>query len=311
MKKSLVTGGAGFIGSHLTEALVDRGDHVVVLDNLSTGKRQHLSAVDKQIDFQRGDIRDQPLLESLLQGVELVFHQAAFVSVPLSLEEPDECFAVNTAGTVNLISAARKAGVRRLVIASSAAVYGDEQQVPLGEKALPRPLSPYAASKAAGEIYAGMNQAAFDFEIVALRYFNVYGPRQSPDSDYAAAIPIFIDRLLDRQSPVIFGDGGQTRDFVYVRDVVRANLLAADIEAAAGRTLNICSGEETSILQLVELLEEILNSDPGIRYGEERPGDIYRSVGDPARAVEILGFRPQVSLRQGLKETASWMAEKR
>jgi UDP-glucose 4-epimerase len=239
--------------------------------------------------------------------VELVFHQAAFVSVPQSMQEPEECSAVNIQGTLNLLEAARKAGVSTVVLASSAAVYGDSPDLPLHEGVPPRALSPYAASKQVNEVYAGLYSRAFELPVVALRYFNVYGPRQSPGSNYAAAIPIFIRRMLDQQPPVVFGDGGQCRDFVFVNDVVRANLLAAESPAAAGGTFNICSGQEVSLLNLLDVLDEILPGAPAPQFDSPRPGDIYRSLGDPALAANTFGFRAGMSLLEGLAETVDWM----
>jgi UDP-glucose 4-epimerase len=206
-----------------------------------------------------------------------------------------------------LLEAARKAGVRQVVIASSAAVYGESQQLPLTEQAELQTLSPYASAKQVGEVYAGMYTRAFGLPVVALRYFNVYGPRQSPDSDYAAAIPIFIRRLLDGKAPTVYGDGYQRRDFVYVNDVVRANLLAADSREAAGRVFNVCSGKETSLIDLLESLSEVLPGSQPPEFASPRPGDIYRSLGDPTLAARTLGFSAEVSLAKGLAETVAWM----
>jgi len=307
-KRALVTGGAGFIGSHIVNKLLNQGAEVAVLDNLATGKMANLEAVLDQINFREGDIRDRTLLNELLVDIDYVFHQAAFVSVPLSMENPDECFDVNAAGTVQLMSAAARAGVKRLVLASSAAVYGENPNMPLQESAELQPQSPYAVSKLVDELYKDLYTENFGLEVVALRYFNVFGPNQAPDSDYAAAIPIFIRRMIQGRQPVVYGDGGQSRDFVYVEDVAQANLLAAEADRASGEAVNICSGEEISILDLIRSIGRVLNMNPEIVYEDPRPGDIYRSVGDPSYAEELLGFKPEFSLESGLKKTAEAIA---
>jgi UDP-glucose 4-epimerase len=221
--------------------------------------------------------------------------------------EPKDCFAVNVQGTLNLLEAARMANTRQVVLASSAAVYGESQELPLKENTSLQTLSPYADSKQVGEIYAGLYARAYNLPVIALRYFNVYGPRQSPGSDYAAAIPIFIQRMLDGEAPTIFGDGYQRRDFVYVKDVVQANLLAAEAREAAGQVFNVCSGKETSLVELLEVLSAVLPGSPPPRYAPPRPGDIYRSVGDPSLAAQKLGFSTATSLTEGLAETVTWM----
>ncbi len=307
MRKCLVTGGAGFIGSHIVEGLLERGDEVRVLDNFSTGKEENLKGFQGEIDLIKGDLREQTDLLEAIQDIEYIFHQAAFVSVPLSMEDPEQCFEVNVNGTIKLLSTAKKSGVKRVVLASSAAVYGDNPAVPLTEGAQLNPLSPYAASKRVGEIYTKIYSNLLNLDVVALRYFNVYGPRQNPESDYAAVIPIFIKKILDGEKPTIYGDGGQSRDFVYIDDIVRANLLAAESIRAAGRVVNICSGTEINLLQLVENLSIIFNRDLQPCFERERPGDIYRSSGNPALAGEILEFIPQMDLETGLRKTVSWM----
>lgn len=307
MSTVLVTGGAGFIGSHLVRALLKRGDQVRVLDNFSTGKRQNLAGVEGSLEIYTGDLRDSPLLQEVVQGVDFVFHLAAFVSVPQSMVEPRLCYEVNVTGTWNLLEAARSASVKQVVIASSAAVYGDSQELPLREETTLKALSPYAASKQVNEVFAGMYTRAFNLPVVALRFFNVYGPRQSPDSDYAAVVPIFIRRMLNGHAVTIYGDGHQERDFVYVGEVVRANLLAAETPQAAGMAINVCGGETVSIIDLAETLSGILSDVPAPEFAPPRAGDIYLSQGDPGRAEQILGFRARVSLAQGLTETVEWM----
>jgi UDP-glucose 4-epimerase len=307
MTVSLVTGGAGFIGSHLVRALLARGDDVRVFDNFSTGRAENLAGLAGRLEILTGDLRERAQLSAAMVGVDVVFHLAAFVSVPKSLLEPQVCFDVNVQGTLNLLEAARQADVRQVVMASSAAVYGDSQALPLREETELRVLSPYAAAKLTGEIYAGLYSRTLGLPVVCLRFFNVFGPRQSPFSDYAAVIPIFIRRLLEGQAPTIFGDGYQRRDFIYVDDVVRANLLAAATPEAAGLAFNICTGKEVSLLDLLETLSELLPGLPAPVFAPARPGDIYRSLGSPARAAAVLGFQAQVELAEGLAQTIAAM----
>ena len=310
--KYLVTGGAGFIGSHIVQTLLEQGASVRVLDNFSTGKRENLEALTRQfganrLDIIEGDVRNVARVEEAVRGVEVVFHEAAFVSVPQSMQEPQACFDVNIMGTSLLFEAARKAGVRRAVVASSAAVYGESDALPLVEETPLQPMSPYAVSKRVKEMYTELFTGSFGFEVVALRYFNVYGPRQRPDSMYAAAVPIFARRLLDGKPVTVFGDGTQTRDLINVRDVVRANLIASEHPAAAGKIFNICTGVETRILDLLEVMCELIPNVPPPEFAVPRAGDIYRSVGSPQKAADVMGFRAQVSLVDGLKEVIDWM----
>ena len=307
MQNCLVTGGAGFIGSHIVEALVKRGDQVRVLDNFSTGNPDNLKAVREDIEVIEGDLRDSSDVRDAVKGMDMIFHLAAFVSVPQSMEDPATCFEINVNGTIQLFKLAEEAGVNRIVIASSAAVYGENPAFPLNENATTYPLSPYAASKQVGEIYTKIYTDLLDIDVVALRYFNIYGPRQNPNSDYAAVIPIFIKKMLDEEDPVIYGDGLQSRDFVYVDDVVRANLLAAESSQAPGQIINICSGIEINLLQLVDSLSRIFNREVQPVYEKERPGDIYRSSGDPTFAENVLNFKPEVNLETGVMKTVSWM----
>jgi UDP-N-acetylglucosamine/UDP-N-acetyl-alpha-D-glucosaminouronate 4-epimerase len=305
--KYLVTGGAGFIGSHIVSTLLDQGAEVRVLDNFSTGKRENLEGLRGKLDVHEGDLRDVDKVKEAVRGVDFIFHEAAFVSVPQSMQEPQDCFDVNITGTSILFDAARKAGVKRAVVASSAAVYGDSDVLPLKEETPLRPLSPYAVSKRVDEMYAELFTNQFGFEVVALRYFNVYGPRQRPDSMYAAAVPIFVRRMLDNKPVSVFGDGGQTRDLINVRDVVRANLRAAEHSAAPGKVFNICTGIETRLLDLLAVLEELFPGAPKPVFTEPRAGDIYRSIGSPQKAADTMGFHTEVKLVDGLKETVEWM----
>jgi UDP-glucose 4-epimerase len=303
--KYLITGGAGFIGSHLARALIAQQAHVRILDNFSSGKRENLSGLD--VEIVEGDLRDAPKVAECARGVDIIFHEAAFVSVPESMEKPQECLDVNVTGTSILFEAARKAGVKRVVIASSAAVYGDSTMMPLVEETPLKQLSPYAASKRIDEMYAELFTNQFGLEVAALRYFNVYGPRQRPDSMYAAAVPIFIRRMLDNQPITIYGDGGQSRDLINVRDVVQANLLASQHAAAPGQVFNVCTGIETRLLDLLDILYEIFPAAPKHIHAQPRAGDIYRSIGTPKKAVDTIGFRPQVSLAEGVRETVEEM----
>lgn len=308
----LVTGGAGFIGSHIVHTLLEQGHSVRVLDNFSTGKRENLEGLARQFNGNRfevfeGDLRNASDVQAAVRGVEVIFHEGAFVSVPQSMEEPQSCFDVNITGTSLLFDAARRAGVRRAVVASSAAVYGESDAFPLVEETPLQPLSPYALSKRVKEMYAELFTGSFGLDVVALRYFNVYGPRQRPDSMYAAAVPIFARRLLDGKPVTVYGDGGQTRDLVNVHDVVRANLIASQHPHAAGKVFNVCTGVETRLLDLLDIMHELIPNVPPPQFAAPRAGDIYRSVGSPEKAADTLGFRAEVPLADGLKETIDWM----
>jgi len=310
--KYLVTGGAGFIGSHIAETLLGQGHSVRILDNFSTGKRENIDVLTRRFDGTRlevleGDIRDASRVGEAVRGIEVIFHEAAFISVPQSMDEPQNCFDVNLTGTSQLFDAARRAGVRRAVIASSAAVYGESEALPLVEETPLQPKSPYAVTKRVNEMYAELFTNTFGFDVVALRYFNVYGPRQRPDSMYAAAVPIFVRRLLDGRPITIFGDGGQTRDLINIRDVVRANLTASEHPNAAGKVFNICTGIETRLMDLLEVLLDLFPNATAPEFAAPRAGDIYRSVGSPQKALDVMGYRAQVSLEEGLKETVEWM----
>ncbi len=301
MVKVLVTGGAGFIGSHLVDALVERGDSVCVLDNFSSGKRSNLEGVIERIEIHEGDIRNQKDLDAAIKDIDTIFHQAAMVSVPESIEDPEFCFDVNIQAVINLLDMARKNNVAKVVMASSTAVYGAQKEMPLREDMPPQTLSPYAASKLFNESLAAVYAENYSMHTIALRYFNVYGPRQLPDSEYAAVIPKFIENLSKGIAPIIFGDGRQTRDFIYVADVVRANLLAAEMEPAKVRSINVCSGVETSLLNLLDILYKIYPDAPKANFQKERLGDVPRSFGNPEMAAKALHFESSTSLEDGLQ----------
>jgi UDP-N-acetylglucosamine 4-epimerase len=302
---ALVTGGAGFIGSHLARALVAQGVRVRVLDNLSAGRWENLAGIESKIEFQEGDIRNAVACRNACRGVEVVFHLAAFISVPGSVQDPITADAVNIGGTLNLLLAARAAGARRFIFSSSAAVYGDTPVLPTYEEALPLPLSPYGIEKLYGEHMARLFHRLHGLETVSLRYFNVYGPRQDPKSEYAAVIPKFIAALLSGQTPTIFGDGEQTRDFLYVEDVARANLLAASAEGVGGEVFNVAGGRAVALRKLYAALCAATRVKRKPQFGPERPGDIRHSCADTAKARERLGFRPEFDLAAGLERTVA------
>jgi UDP-glucose 4-epimerase len=305
--RALVTGGAGFIGSHLVDALVRRGDSVVVLDDLSTGSAAQVSPAAELVV---GDIADRAAVDAAMRGCEVVFHQAARGSVQRSLEHPLETDRVNVAGTLTVLLAAQRAALRRVVLASSSSIYGGAAERPTPESATPTPRSPYSVSKLAGEHYARVAWELHGLETVCLRYFNVFGPRQDPASQYAAVVPRFIDALARREAPVVYGDGRQTRDFTYVADVVRANLCAeataADI--CAGHVYNVARGEPHTVRDLVAILQEQLEASIDPCYVEGRAGDVRHSHADISAARRDLGYAPLVSLRDGLADTVRWFA---
>ena len=307
--RTLVTGGAGFIGSHIVEELLRRGDTVRILDNFSTGLRNNLEGFLENVEILEGDLRDGDKVKKAVRDVEKVFHLAAFISVPQSMSDPEACFATNVGGTVTLLEAARRAGCRKVVLSSSTAVYGDTAVFPTTEETPLCPLSPYALSKQVNELYARLYTRVLGMQVTALRYYNVYGPRQRPDSDYAAAIPIFVRQLAAGKSITIFGDGKQSLDFIFVKDVVRANLLAADSDAA-GDSYNVCTGHETTLLDLLEELSGVAPHSTEVRFDAPRSGDIYRSVGSPEKAAASLGFLAETSLAKGLAQTVEWMIRK-
>lgn len=307
--RCLVTGGAGFIGSHVAEELVRRGHAVRVVDNLSTGTEANLSHLRGELELVIGDLRDPAVCRSACAGVELVFHLAALPSVPRSMADPWASHDHNVNGTVRLLLAAREAGVRRMVYSSSSSVYGDTPVLPKVETVEPLPRSPYAAAKLAGEQSVLAYARAGILEGVALRYFNVFGPRQRPDSAYAAVIPLFFQAALSGTAAQLNGDGGQTRDFTYIENVVGANLLASRAPAADGWPINVGAGERTSLLGLLEHIRKVTGVQVGIEHQAPRPGDVRDSLADLSRGGELLGYQPSVSLSEGLKRTWEWFRE--
>ena len=296
----LVTGGAGFIGSHIAEALLDVGESVRIFDNLATGRESNLAALKGRAQFIQGDLRDLASVRVAMQGVEVVFHQAALASVPRSIADPIGSLETNINGTQNVLLAARDSGVRRVVYASSSSVYGNTPTLPKREDMPTHPMSPYAVQKLSGELLCGVFTRIYGLETVALRYFNVFGPRQDPASEYAAVIPRFLTALIEKRPPIVFGDGEQTRDFTYIANVVQANLLAASSPDAVGYALNIGCGEQISLNTVLRLAGEVLGVTVDADYRELRPGDVLDSCADINRAQRLLGYRPSVSFHEGL-----------
>lgn len=311
--RCLVTGGAGFIGSNLVETLLDRGDDVVVLDNLSTGKRRNIEPFldNRRCTFIEGAITDRPTCDRACDGVDYAFHEAALVSVPLSIKDPESTCDINIRGTAAVFLAAREAGVKRVIFASSTSVYGNPDVFPNVETQPLNPLSPYAASKASGEMLASAFTEVYGMPVICLRYFNVFGKRQDPASAYAAAIPRFVTMLLRGETPIIFGDGEQTRDFVHIDNVVQANIRAAT-EAkpgAFGKAFNIGCGTKTSINRLYTIIAREIGSDLKPLYGPERPGEVRDSVADISAARSAFGYEPAVGVAEGLERSIAWYRE--
>ncbi len=300
--KTLITGGCGFIGSHIAEALVADGVEVRVLDNLSSGKMENLKGFGGGISVVRGDVRDPAVVRDAMKGVQHVFHEAALVSVAVSVEQPEENDAINIRGTLNVLQAAREAGVKRVLLATSAATYGNNPELPKRETLLPEPESPYALGKLAGEYYLKLYSSLYGVETVSLRYFNVFGPRQDGKSMYSGVISRFTDDIRQGRAPTIFGDGGQTRDFVFVKDVVQANLLAMKTASVGkGEVFNVATGRQISLLQLWEALKKITGSQLVPQFRDARAGDIRHSLADISKIRAALGYEPKFSLEDGLR----------
>jgi nucleoside-diphosphate-sugar epimerase len=304
----LVTGGAGFIGSNLTEALLKRGHPVRVLDNFSTGKKENLvfAHVHPSLDIMEGDIRDLTVCQKATRGMEYVFHQVALPSVQRSVEDPQTSNSVNAGGTLNILLAARDARVKRLIYASSSSVYGDTPTLPKHEEMAPNPLSPYALQKYIGEQYCKLFFQLYGLETVSLRYFNIFGPRQDPASIYSAVVPRFIHALIDGRAPIIFGDGEQSRDFTYIDNVVEANLLAMSAVRLEGEAINIACGRRTSLNQLLAFLKEITGSKVSPLYEEPRKGDVKHSLAEIRKGKQILDYEPRVGIEVGLRKTVEY-----
>jgi len=305
-KLAMVTGGAGFIGSHLVEALISKGLDVRVVDDLSTGSLSNLGQVSDRITFYEADIQDGQRMDEIAEGCEWIFHEAAEVSVPRTVENPVGSAMINEIGTLNVLEAARKNSVKRVVLASSCAVYGNDPELPKNERMAPLPQSPYAVQKLTGEIYAGLYKDLYGLDAVCLRYFNVYGPRQDPSSPYSGVISIFMTRAAAGEPPVIHGDGSQSRDFIFVEDVVRANLLAAEVGGASGEVMNIGTGAAITIQELWETVCALKGVQIEPEFGPPRSGDIKASRADIGKAKSILGFQPIHSFEKGLKMTLDW-----
>ena len=308
----LVTGGAGFIGSHIAAALSERGARVRIIDDLSTGYRENIDEIPGQVDFIQASLTDEAALSRALEDVELVYHEAAIPSVPRSVANPGETHRACVDATFSLLHAARERGVRRVVYAASSSAYGDQPDLPKTETMRPDPLSPYAVAKLVGEYYAQVFTRAYNLETVSLRYFNVFGPRQDPSSQYSGVISRFISALLSNERPIIFGDGEQSRDFTYIANVVDANMRAAETVAGVGQIINIANGERTTLNELLEVLKKLVGKD-GVEpeYKEPRAGDVKHSLADIRRAREMLGYEPRVSLEEGLGRTMDWWKQSR
>jgi nucleoside-diphosphate-sugar epimerase len=309
--KAIVTGGAGFIGSNLVHALLERGHEVRVLDNFSTGHRSNLELEDGNVDVVEGDLRSYERVATAVQGTEVVFHQGALPSVPRSIQDPLTSSAVNVEGTLNVLLAARDAGVRRVVFASSSSVYGNAPGMPRKESQPLAPLAPYAVSKLAAEQYCMVANRVYGVETVALRYFNVFGERQDPLSGYAAVIPKFIRLMMEGHRPTIYGDGETSRDFTHVVNVVEANLAAGTEPAAAGKVMNVAIGGSHTLNELVATLRSLLGSDLEPDYAPPRPGDVPESLADISLARQTIGYEPEVAFEDGLRRTIDWIAERR
>lgn len=310
MKHYLITGGAGFIGSNIAEALINRGDKVTVLDNFATGDRANLVDFIDKIKLIEGDLRNYDTVREAVNGTDFVLHQGALPSVPRSISDPLSSNEVNVTGTLNLLNAAKDAGVKRVVMASSSSVYGDTPTLPKKEDMIPTPLSPYAVSKLAGEKYFQVFANIYGLHTVALRYFNVFGPRQNPDSQYSAVIPKFIKAILNDESPVIYGDGEQSRDFTYIQNTINFNIRATEIDCPPGVVMNAAVHQRTTLNELVEMINRILGKDVKPIYADPRPGDIKHSFADIDLLKETLQYEPEVLFEEGLRRTISWYKER-
>lgn len=310
--KILVTGGAGFIGSNMADELIKKGAKVTILDNFVTGFRENLEEITGDFEFIEGDINNSDKLRQAVEGSEIVFHQAALPSVPRSVENPLETHEACVNGTFNVLLRSREANVRRVVYAASSSAYGNQEVLPKEETMLPEPLSPYAAAKLMGEYYCQVFNNVYGLETLCLRYFNVFGPRQNPSSQYSGVISRFVDALMSNKTPVIYGDGETSRDFTYIDNVVDANLKAAQTKKGIGQVMNVANGERITLNQLLETLKKITNqSDVQVEYKSERSGDVKHSQASNRRAVDYLGYEKKVDLEEGLRNTINWWKQSR
>ncbi len=303
MARVLVTGGAGFIGSHLVTRLVERGDEVRVIDNFVTGRRENLSRLGNRFELIEGDIRDYSQCLAACEDVEFIFHQAAIPSVPKSVEDPQSSHDANVNGTFNILRAAVGQKVRRVIYAGSSSVYGDSAEFPKHEQMVLSPMSPYAAQKCLGEHYCRVFYECFGLETISLRYFNVFGARQDPASQYAAAIPAFTVAILKDEAPIVYGDGEQTRDFTYIDNVVHGNILAMQVSRTRGEAVNMACGDQISVKRVIAAINQVLGKNVRARHVERRPGDVQHSCADIRLAKEVLGYEPQVGFEEGLRRT--------
>jgi len=310
--KVLVTGGAGFIGSNLAEALIDRGAKVSIVDNFVTGFRENLEEIRGSFDFIEADIADQEYAAKAVAGVDVIFHEAALPSVPRSVANPVETHQACVNGTFNLLVAAKETGVRRFIYAASSSAYGDQPTLPKLETMKPEPLSPYAAAKLVGEYYCQVFSKVYGLETISLRYFNVFGPRQNPSSQYSGVISRFIDAFMKGDAPVIYGDGQQSRDFTYIANVVDANIKAMEATQGIGEVINVANGERVSLLELVDVMKRVTGrTDVAADFQPERKGDVKHSQADNSRAKEWLGYEKLVGLEEGIRETIDWWKSSR
>ena len=306
MTRYLITGGAGFIGSNLAEALLNRGEETIVFDNFSTGRRENLEDL-KGVKVIEGDLRDPPAIQDAVEGVDIIFHEGALPSVAKSVKDPVTSNKNNIDGTVNLLVAARDAGVKKVIYAGSSSAYGDAETLPKIETMRENPISPYAINKLTGEQFCRVFSKVYGLETVVLRYFNIFGPRQDPSSPYSGVISLFVTKLLNRERPLIYGDGEQSRDFTYVDNVVQANLKAADSTVGGGETFNLACGKAVTVNELFRIIRELTGAhDVEPEYAEARMGDVRHSLAEISRAKERLGYEPGVDLREGLEQTVAW-----
>lgn len=306
--KYLITGGAGFIGSNIAHQLLSRGEEVRIIDNFSTGRRINIDDIENKVELLDGDIRDFWTVKDAVEGVDYVLHQAALPSVPRSIENPLTSNSVNVDGTLNLLEASRQAGIKRFVMASSSSVYGDTEELPKHEEMWTDPLSPYAVTKLTNEKYCKVFYELYGLETVCLRYFNIFGPRQDPKSEYAAVIPKFINAMLAGKQPVVFGDGEQSRDFTFIDNAVQANLLATTAADAPGKYFNVACGARFTLNELLDMLRSILDCNIQAKYTPPRQGDILHSYADIKRARKDLGYDPKIMFEEGLKKTVKWFS---